>query len=131
MNRVSGTFAPLLSFCSARIKPLSLRYHNYIINSHQIACMIKLRCVIEGITFQNPENGWSVIRAKVKGYDSLVTLVGSMLDVPVGSVLLVSGGWKVDSKYGNQFVVESYEEVMPATIYGIEKYLGRWYMVES
>jgi exodeoxyribonuclease V alpha subunit len=86
--------------------------------------MIKLRCVIEGITFQNPENGWSVIRAKVKGYDSLVTLVGSMLDVPVGSVLLVSGGWKVDSKYGNQFVVESYEEVMPATIYGIEKYLG-------
>jgi exodeoxyribonuclease V alpha subunit len=65
-----------------------------------------------------------VIRAKVKGYDSLVTLVGSMLDVPVGSVLLVSGSWKVDSKYGNQFVVESYEEVMPATIYGIEKYLG-------
>jgi exodeoxyribonuclease V alpha subunit len=86
--------------------------------------MIKLRCVTEGITFQNPENGWSVIRAKVKGYDSLVTLVGSMLDVPVGSVLLVSGGWKVDSKYGNQFVVESYEESMPATIYGIEKYLG-------
>jgi exodeoxyribonuclease V alpha subunit len=65
-----------------------------------------------------------VIKAKVKGYDSLVTLVGSMLDVPVGSVLLVDGNWKVDSKYGNQFAVESYEEVMPATIYGIEKYLG-------
>jgi exodeoxyribonuclease V alpha subunit len=47
-----------------------------------------------------------------------------MLDVPVGSVLLTSGNWKVDSKYGNQFVVDTYEEVMPATIYGIEKYLG-------
>jgi exodeoxyribonuclease V alpha subunit len=86
--------------------------------------MIKLRCVIETITYQNPENGWSVIKAKVKGYDNLVTLVGSMLDVPVGSVLLTSGNWKVDSKYGNQFVVDTYEEVMPATIYGIEKYLG-------
>lgn len=31
---------------------------------------------------------------------------------------------KVDKKYGSQFVAESWEEVMPATIYGIEKYLG-------
>ena len=36
------------------------------------------------------------MKAKVKGYDNLVTLVGSMLDVPVGSVLLVEGNWKAN-----------------------------------
>ena len=86
--------------------------------------MIKLRCVVEHITYQNPENGWSVMRVKVKDYKDLVTLTGSLLDVPVGSVLLCEGNWKVDARYGQQFVVESWQEVMPATIYGIEKYLG-------
>lgn len=86
--------------------------------------MIKLRCVVEHITYQNPENGWSVMKVNVKGYRDLVTLTGSLLDVPVGSVLLCEGNWKVDARYGQQFVVESWQEVMPATIYGIEKYLG-------
>ena len=86
--------------------------------------MAKLRGVVEHITYQNPENGWSVMKVKVKDYKDPVTLTGSLLDVPVGSVLLCEGQWKVDSRYGQQFVVESWEEVMPATIYGIEKYLG-------
>ena len=86
--------------------------------------MIKLRCVVEHITYQNEKNGWSVMKVKVKGYDNLVTLTGSLLDVPVGSVLLVDGDWRVDPKYGQQFVAQSWTEVMPATLYGIEKYLG-------
>lgn len=86
--------------------------------------MTKLRGVVEHITYQNPENGWSVMKVKVKDYKDLVTLTGSLLDVPVGSVLLCDGNWRVDARYGQQFVVESWEEVMPATIYGIEKYLG-------
>lgn len=86
--------------------------------------MIKLRCVVEHITYQNQENGWSVMKVKVKGYDNLVTLTGSLLDVPVGSVLLVDGDWRVDPRYGQQFVAQLWTEVMPATIYGIEKYLG-------
>lgn len=86
--------------------------------------MVKLRCVVEHITYQNQENGWSVMKVKVKGYDNLVTLTGSLLDVPVGSVLLVNGDWRVDPRYGQQFVAQSWTEAMPATIYGIEKYLG-------
>lgn len=86
--------------------------------------MLKLRCVVERITYQNPENGYSVMRVKVKGYDDLVTLVGNLLEVPAGSVLLCEGDWKVDKRYGSQFVCQSWEEVMPATAYGIEKYLG-------
>lgn len=86
--------------------------------------MIKLRCVVERITYQNPDNGYSVMKVNVKGYNDPVTLVGNLLEVPVGSVLLCDGNWKVDKRYGSQFVAESWEEVMPATIYGIEKYLG-------
>ena len=86
--------------------------------------MIKIRCVVERITYQNPENGYSILKVKVKDYSDLVTIVGSVLDVPVGSVLLCDGDWKVDKRYGRQFVVQTWEEVMPATVYGMEKYLG-------
>ena len=86
--------------------------------------MTKLRCVVERITYQNTENGYSVMKVKVKGYDDLVTLVGNLLEVPAGSVLLCEGEWRVDKRYGQQFQCETWEEVMPATAYGIEKYLG-------
>lgn len=86
--------------------------------------MIKLRCVVEHITYQNPDNGYTVMKVNVKGYNAPVTLVDYLLEVPAGSVLLCDGNWKVDKKYGSQFVAESWEEVVPATIYGIEKYLG-------
>ncbi len=85
---------------------------------------MKIRCVVERITYQNPDNGYSVLKVRVKGYDDLVPLVGNLFDVNVGSVLLVEGNWKVDAKYGRQFTADSWEETMPATIYGIEKYLG-------
>ncbi len=86
--------------------------------------MIKIRCVVERITYQNAENGYTVLKAKVKGYDDLVAIVGNLLDVNVGSVLLIDGNWKVDAKYGRQFMADKWEETLPATVYGIEKYLG-------
>ena len=86
--------------------------------------MIRIRCVVERITYQNPENGYSVLKVRVKGYEDLVAVVGNLLDANVGSVLLVDGNWKVDSKYGRQFVAEKWEETLPATVYGMEKYLG-------
>lgn len=86
--------------------------------------MIKIRCVVERITYQNPENGYSVLKCAVKNYNDLVTVVGNLVDVNVGSVLLIDGNWKVDAKYGRQFLAESWEETMPATVFGIEKYLG-------
>lgn len=86
--------------------------------------MIKIRCVVERITYQNPENGYSVLKCRVKDYSDLVTVVGNLLDANVGSVLLAEGNWKVDAKYGRQFVAENWEETLPATVYGMEKYLG-------
>ena len=83
-----------------------------------------LRCVVERITYQNAENGYTVIKCKAKGYQDLVTVIGNMPDVHVGSVLSLGGFWKIDGKYGRQFSVLSFEETLPATVYGIEKYLG-------
>jgi len=65
-----------------------------------------------------------VIKCRVKNYSDLVTVVGSMPEVHVGSVLYMGGNWKVDPKYGRQFSMETFEETLPATVYGIEKYLG-------
>ena len=86
--------------------------------------MEHLRCVVERITYQNAENGYSVIKCRAKGFSGLVTVVGSMPDVHVGSVLELGGSWKVDAKYGRQFSMEIFEETLPATVFGIEKYLG-------
>ena len=86
--------------------------------------MEHLRCVVERITYQNEQNGYTVIKVRVKNHPDLVTVVGSMAEVHVGSVLSLTGFWKMDAKFGRQFSIESYEETLPATVYGIEKYLG-------
>ena len=80
--------------------------------------------MVERITYQNEQNGYSVLKCRARGYQDLVTVVGNMPEVHVGSVLTLGGSWRVDSKYGRQFSVESFEETLPATVYGIEKYLG-------
>ena len=53
-----------------------------------------------------------------------MTVVGAMPEVHVGSVLSITGFWKMDAKYGRQFSLQTFEETLPATAYGIEKYLG-------
>ena len=86
--------------------------------------MDQLRCIVERITYQNAENGYAVIKCRAKGFQDLVTVVGNMPEVHVGSVLHLGGSWRVDAKYGRQFSVQEFEETLPATVYGIEKYLG-------
>ena len=86
--------------------------------------MESLRCVVERITYQNEKNGYSVLRCWAKGFSEPVTVVGIMPETHVGAVLTLGGEWKTDPKYGRQFAAESFEETLPATVYGIEKYLG-------
>lgn len=86
--------------------------------------MDNLNCVVERITYQNNENGYTVLKCASKSQHDLITVVGIMPDTHVGSVLALQGFWKVDAKYGRQFCVEKFEETLPATVYGIEKYLG-------
>lgn len=86
--------------------------------------MESLSGVVERITYINEENGFSVIKIRSKGFPELVTVVGNMPVVNVGSVINLKGEWKVDSRYGKQFKAEECFETVPATVAGIEKYLG-------
>ena len=47
-----------------------------------------------------------------------------MAVVNVGSVLSLQGQWKSGPKFGKQFSVIKWEESLPASTYGIEKYLA-------
>ena len=86
--------------------------------------MEQLRCAVERITYRNEENGYTVLRCRARGFQDLVTVVGVMPETHVGSILQLEGDWRIDAKYGRQFSLTVFEETMPATAYGIEKYLG-------
>lgn len=80
--------------------------------------------VVERITYENQENGFSVLKIRAKGYPDLITAVGNLAVVNVGAVIRLKGEWKMNTKFGKQFAVADYQETLPATVAGIEKYLG-------
>jgi len=86
--------------------------------------MDEIHGIIERITFQNPDNGWTVARMQEPGKRDLTTVVGNMPSVQVGESVRCTGVWKNDHNYGFQFLVKEYEVEQPATIYGIQKYLS-------
>lgn len=86
--------------------------------------LIELVGSVKRITFHNPTNGWSVLRLNVKGSLDEVTVTGSFSAVNPGESLTVSGYWINDTTYGFQFKAISYQISRPATLVGIEKYLG-------
>lgn len=83
-----------------------------------------LEGVLERVVFSNEENAWSVVKLTVTGQRDPVTAVGNLLGVQPGENLRLTGAWINDPKYGKQFKVSSYATVAPATVTGIEKYLG-------
>ena len=86
--------------------------------------MERLSAVVERLTFVNEKNGFCVLRVRAQGHRDLVTVVGSLAGVSAGSGLELCGEWRVDAKYGRQFSATSFRETFPATLNGIEKYLG-------
>jgi exodeoxyribonuclease V alpha subunit len=79
---------------------------------------------IERITYTNDENGFTIARLKVYGRSDLVTVVGSLMAPTPGEILKLKGEWTNHPKYGEQFKISQYKTVVPASIHGIEKYLG-------
>ena len=82
----------------------------------------RIRALVDRITFQSET--FSVLRCRVKGYSDTVTVVGNLPGVHVGAVLTIQVFWKIDRQYGRQFSAISYEESLPASLFGIQKYLG-------
>ena len=84
-----------------------------------------LEAVLERITYANEETGYTIARvATDRSGSDLLTVVGALLGVQPGESLRLVGRWGSHPRYGRQFEVESYTTVLPATIQGIERYLG-------
>lgn len=79
---------------------------------------------IERITYRDEESSYTVARIKVAGRNDLVTVVGNLLSASPGESVRLRGQWHTHPRYGEQFKIESCESIIPATIQGIEKYLG-------
>ncbi|NJN12866.1 MAG: ATP-dependent RecD-like DNA helicase [Richelia sp. RM1_1_1] len=80
--------------------------------------------VIERLTFYSQESGYTVARMQLPRARDLVTIVGSFANIQPGQTLQLTGFWREHPQYGAQFQVVNYKETKPATITGIEKYLG-------
>ncbi len=87
-----------------------------------------LEGLVERITFFNPENGYTVLRLQPAGRparpDDLLTVVGNLPEVSPGERLRLHGDWTTHPTYGRQFRAERCEQLLPATVEGIRRYLG-------
>ena len=92
--------------------------------------MARLRGVVERITFQNEDSGYTVARLQVEGPapaaspDGLATIVGEMLSINPGETVVLEGEWTNHKQYGAQFKIASYRTVHPSTVEGMRRYLG-------
>lgn len=86
--------------------------------------MNELLGYIERITFQNPENGYTVAQLKEKNRKDLHCIVGNMPGLQPGETIRCQGQWKNHLVYGQQFIVETHRTETPADVIGIKKYLS-------
>ena len=80
--------------------------------------------LVERITFQSEETGYAILRFAVAGYAEPVTVTGTFSSLSPGENLRLTGCWTTHPKYGHQFKASDYQVTRPATITGIQKYLG-------
>src|SRR5881392_145970 len=80
--------------------------------------------LIERVTYHNAENGFCVLRAKVRGHRDLVTVVGHAATIAAGEWITASGEWVNDRTHGQQFKARFCAPRSPDSADGIEKYLS-------
>ncbi len=79
---------------------------------------------IERVTYHNVENGFAVLRVKVKGRNDLVTVVGNATSVTAGEHCEATGDWTMDRQHGPQFKASELKTSHPASAAGIVRYLA-------
>ncbi|MBQ3643496.1 MAG: ATP-dependent RecD-like DNA helicase [Candidatus Riflebacteria bacterium] len=79
---------------------------------------------IERITFANEQNGYHVLKASGRDYPNGVTLVGNFCMIQPGEEIKAYGIWACHPTFGMQFQTSRYAVLKPATLKGIEKFLG-------
>jgi exodeoxyribonuclease V alpha subunit len=83
-----------------------------------------LEGVLERITFYNEENGFLIGKLKGNDKSAEVAVVGKAPKVQCGETLALKGKWVNHPKHGRQFSFSSFESKLPASAYGIRKYLA-------
>jgi len=83
-----------------------------------------LQGIVERVTYHADDSGYTVARLKAPGTRDLITIVGRFPDIHAGQTLRLSGSWREHPKFGQQFQVVYSQETKPATLTGLEKYLG-------
>ncbi|MGA2507814.1 MAG: helix-hairpin-helix domain-containing protein, partial [Chitinispirillaceae bacterium] len=83
-----------------------------------------LEGIVADITFQNDDNGYTVLQLQTDGELNPVTCVGTMPTVSQGESLKIQGSWERHRRFGRQFTVDRYEIVRPTTPAGITHLLG-------
>lgn len=84
--------------------------------------MEKLSGSLENVVFHNDENGYTVADLDADG--EMVTVVGHMVTVELGTHLTLLGKWTNHLVYGRQFQFEHYRVDLPTTEEGLIQYLG-------
>ncbi|NLF98027.1 MAG: ATP-dependent RecD-like DNA helicase [Candidatus Riflebacteria bacterium] len=79
---------------------------------------------IDRITFCNEQSGYYVLRASSRQYPQGVTVVGNFGYIQPGEEVRVYGTWACHPNFGMQFQAMKFTLLKPATLKGIEKYLG-------
>ena len=80
--------------------------------------------LVERVTFHNSDNGFCVLRVKVRGHRDLVTLLGDAASVSVGEYIQASGRWETHRDHGQQFRATFLRVTPPTSAEGMERYLG-------
>ncbi len=80
--------------------------------------------VVERITFQNEESSFTVAKLQQEAKGGLTTVVGNLPGINVGETLRLTGDWVAHPEHGTEFQVEAVERIAPATLAGMERYLG-------
>jgi len=122
-NAINATSRYISSTCRARGVLIRLE-KNVMTGTANQQRFETIQGVVERLTYHSPESGYSVARLKVIGDRDLVTIVGSFPNIQPGQTLQLTGFCQEHPKFGSQFYVTQYTETKPATITGIEKYLG-------
>ncbi|MCF7847565.1 MAG: ATP-dependent RecD-like DNA helicase [Kiritimatiellales bacterium] len=86
--------------------------------------MDKLDGQIDRVVFRNEENGFCVLRVKVRGHKELITVTGTVPTINSGEWMSADGEWLMDPRHGRQFKAEQMRMSKPETLEGIEKYLA-------
>src|ERR1700748_3418138 len=80
--------------------------------------------LVERVTYHNVENGFCVLRAKMRGHRDIVTVVGHAAAIAAGEWITASGDWVNDRTHGQQFKARFLRTSAPSSVEGIERYLA-------